>query len=241
MPIIIISSEAPAVEEQIAARAANALGYKTLGPDVLPAIAAKHAIPEARLAESLGRTPTPWWRRQAKGRQHQRHGQQRADAAPRHGRGMAFEEAPLGRCSDRRRGRCGSGFAGLRRGSRPGGAGAHGAVRAAARWTVKRRLAYGHAAHRSRTSGIGFHVITLRWRLHPRVRTTGRGRGAWIDPSRGARFGSGWRGQGMIRICRPGPTPTATLMRQSSMLIARPWSNAPAPPVCRGWCCRRWR
>jgi hypothetical protein len=69
MPIIIVSSESPAVEEQIAVRAAKALGYKTLGPEVLPAIAAKRAIPEAKLAESLGRTPTPWWRRQAKGRQ----------------------------------------------------------------------------------------------------------------------------------------------------------------------------
>lgn len=69
MPIIIISSEDPKVEEQIAARTAKALGYQTLGPEVLPAIAAKHAIPERKLAESLGRTATPWWRRQAKGRQ----------------------------------------------------------------------------------------------------------------------------------------------------------------------------
>lgn len=71
MPIIIISSDAETSEQQIAEQTAKTLGYQTLGPDLLPAVAEKYGAPADKLAEVLGRIPPPWWRRQTKrGRQY---------------------------------------------------------------------------------------------------------------------------------------------------------------------------
>lgn len=62
MSLIILSSDAVAFEEQIAQRTAKKLGYKLLGPEILPAIAEKHNLPADKIAHTLEKTPSPLWR-----------------------------------------------------------------------------------------------------------------------------------------------------------------------------------
>lgn len=60
MPIIIISSDAAECEQPIAEGVAKAVGYRLLGPDILPDIAARRAIPAEKLTAALDQTPSAW-------------------------------------------------------------------------------------------------------------------------------------------------------------------------------------
>ena len=103
---------------------------------------------------------------------------------------MAAPVARLRRRCGRQLSRCSHVVAGGGRRRASGQAAAHGPGGAAARWTVKRRLAYGHAAHRKRTWGIGIHVITLRRPLHRRGADLRRRRGSSVDARAGQAIAS---------------------------------------------------
>ena len=68
MPIIIISSETVEEAQQIAQATADALGYQSLGPEVLTDIAAKYGVPEEKLIEALGRSQSKFRRMRTKRR-----------------------------------------------------------------------------------------------------------------------------------------------------------------------------
>ncbi len=58
MPTIIISSDVPAMEKQIALQVAKELDYQILGPDILPDIGAKNDITADRLSTALEKAPS---------------------------------------------------------------------------------------------------------------------------------------------------------------------------------------
>lgn len=60
MPIILISSDAIGIEQQIAKATAERLGYQLLGPEILPDIAAKKGIPADKPAAAMVKTPSSW-------------------------------------------------------------------------------------------------------------------------------------------------------------------------------------
>jgi cytidylate kinase len=68
MPIIIISSETAQSAQQIAQAAADALGYKCLGPEILADIAAKYGLQVDKLNEALGNDQSKFRRMRAKRR-----------------------------------------------------------------------------------------------------------------------------------------------------------------------------
>lgn len=68
MPIIIISSETVEEAQQITQATADALGYQSLGPEVLADIAAKYGVPAEKLAEALGKSQSKFRRMRTKRR-----------------------------------------------------------------------------------------------------------------------------------------------------------------------------
>jgi cytidylate kinase len=60
MPIVLISSDAIGSEQQIAKAIAEKLQYRLLGPEILPEIAAKKAIPTDKPPAALLNTPSMW-------------------------------------------------------------------------------------------------------------------------------------------------------------------------------------
>lgn len=68
MPIIIISSDVAESAGQIAKGAADAVGYKCVGPEILTDIAGKYGVAAEKLAEALGANNGKWRRMRAKRR-----------------------------------------------------------------------------------------------------------------------------------------------------------------------------
>jgi cytidylate kinase len=66
MSIIILSSDSVQAADQIGRATADAIGYKCLGPDMLPDIAARYDTPVDKLAEALGKCNSAWRRIRAK-------------------------------------------------------------------------------------------------------------------------------------------------------------------------------
>jgi cytidylate kinase len=62
MSLIILSSDTTAFDQQIAQRTAKKLDYQLLGPEILPAIAAKNNLPAEKFKNTLEKSPSPLWR-----------------------------------------------------------------------------------------------------------------------------------------------------------------------------------
>ncbi len=58
MSTIIISADEPAIEKQIALKVAEELGYQTIGPEILPDVAARNDVPADKLPSALDKTPS---------------------------------------------------------------------------------------------------------------------------------------------------------------------------------------
>lgn len=58
MSTIIISSDIAAIEKQIALQVAEKLGYQTIGPEILPQIAAKNDMTVEKLSAALEKSPS---------------------------------------------------------------------------------------------------------------------------------------------------------------------------------------
>jgi hypothetical protein len=58
MPVIVISSDSYVTGRRIAESAAEALGYDFLGREILPKIAEKYKISEAKLTQALDESPS---------------------------------------------------------------------------------------------------------------------------------------------------------------------------------------